>query len=72
MCPTADVGGELIDCRKIIFFEVRVLVENLRLGHAGAKPAEDVPNYNPQAADARCAAAFARFDGNSAAGRRCH
>ena len=41
-------GGELIDSREVRLLDVGVLLKDLLLGHAGAEPAEDIPDRNAE------------------------
>ena len=42
--PTAHFGGELIDSREVRLLDVGVFLKDLLLGHAGAEPAENIPD----------------------------
>lgn len=64
------VVGELVDSREVGFLKIGVFVENLVFSHPGTQPAEDIPDRDSEAADARLSATLTRFDGDSA-GARC-
>lgn len=57
----AEFSGEAVDVREIGRFEVGVFVEDIGLGHAGAKPTEHIPDGDAQPTNARFAAALASF-----------
>ena len=63
----ARFGGELIDSREVRLLDVGVFLEDLLLGHAGAEPAENVPDGDAETSYAGLAATLARLDGDPAA-----
>jgi hypothetical protein len=61
---TAGFGGELINSREIVFLKIGVFLEDLRLGHSGAEPSENVPYRDAQTPHARFSATFAWLNRN--------
>src|SRR5437762_10131931 len=53
LSPAAGFGGKLIDSGEIFLLQIGVLIKDLRLGHASAQPAENVPDGDAQATHAR-------------------
>jgi len=50
---------------EVLGLKIGVVLENLLLGGAGGKPAEDVPDRDAQSTDAGLAGTLAGLDGNS-------
>ena len=51
-------AANLVDSREAVFFEVRVLLEDLSFAHSSAEPPEHIPNRNAQTPDARLTSAL--------------
>src|SRR4051812_14106707 len=58
----AQLGGEFVNGAEVAGLQFRVVIQDLLLGHAGGEPFQDVPNCDPQTANAGLAGTFTCFD----------
>jgi hypothetical protein len=73
--PMAEVGvshvrGEGVHGYEVFFFETRMLVENILLGHAVGSPPKDVIHGDPHSANAGLAVPLVGFDRDARVNRR--
>jgi hypothetical protein len=59
------VGGEVIDCGKIVRLQFWIVVEDFLLGHSGSEPAQDIPNGDAEPAYTGLTGPFSGLDADS-------